>query len=245
MDTKKLIIAIALSIIVITLYQYLFMPKPEVKPTRIKDQKPERVETVPSKTQTETAPKDISEIFSGKEKEEKVVEKETLPIEDDLKDGITKDIIVETDLFRVTFTNKGAGMKSFILKKYNDDSGQPLELVSKKVEKFGLLPFYFSPFEGDEVFRFLNNENFLYSGDLNLAVGKNSERELVFKYADKAKNLFVSSNTPRLTDNFHPFLLKFNHENLPTIQIPNIYLTLSSNHCLPLSGSRRIFAPCP
>ncbi len=33
MDTKKLILAIVLSIVVITLYQYLFMPKPVVKST--------------------------------------------------------------------------------------------------------------------------------------------------------------------------------------------------------------------
>jgi YidC/Oxa1 family membrane protein insertase len=33
---------------------------------------------------------------------------------------------VENDLYRVTFTNKGAQVKSWILKKFNDDKGAPL-----------------------------------------------------------------------------------------------------------------------
>ena len=37
--------------------------------------------------------------------------------------------VIENDLYRITFTNKGAQVKSWILKKYQDDKGKPLELV--------------------------------------------------------------------------------------------------------------------
>lgn len=37
--------------------------------------------------------------------------------------------VIENDLYRVTFTNKGAQVKSWILKKYKDDKGRQLELV--------------------------------------------------------------------------------------------------------------------
>src|SRR2546421_6808531 len=37
--------------------------------------------------------------------------------------------VIENDLYRITFTNKGAQAKSWILKKYTDDKGKPLELV--------------------------------------------------------------------------------------------------------------------
>src|SRR5262245_930811 len=37
--------------------------------------------------------------------------------------------VVENDLFKATFTNRGAVVKSFILKKYTDEQKQPLELV--------------------------------------------------------------------------------------------------------------------
>ncbi len=46
--------------------------------------------------------------------------------------------IVENALYRVTFTNKGGLVKSWILKKYKDENGNPLDLVNKQAaEKFG------------------------------------------------------------------------------------------------------------
>jgi len=38
--------------------------------------------------------------------------------------------VVENDLYRITFTNRGAQVRSWILKKYHDDKGNPLELVN-------------------------------------------------------------------------------------------------------------------
>ncbi len=38
--------------------------------------------------------------------------------------------VVENELYRITFTNRGAQVKSWILKKYNDDKGHPLDLVN-------------------------------------------------------------------------------------------------------------------
>jgi YidC/Oxa1 family membrane protein insertase len=50
-----------------------------------------------------------------------------------------QDTIVENDLYKITFTNRGAQVKSWILKKYNDDSGKPQELVhAKAAPQFGL-----------------------------------------------------------------------------------------------------------
>ncbi len=45
---------------------------------------------------------------------------------------------VENDLYRVTFTNRGGQVKSWILKKFKDDKGSPLELVNRAAaEKYG------------------------------------------------------------------------------------------------------------
>ncbi|HEX6505590.1 MAG TPA: membrane protein insertase YidC [Terriglobales bacterium] len=38
--------------------------------------------------------------------------------------------IIENDLYKITFTNRGAQVKSWILKKFTDDQGGPLELVN-------------------------------------------------------------------------------------------------------------------
>jgi YidC/Oxa1 family membrane protein insertase len=45
--------------------------------------------------------------------------------------------VVENDLCRVTFTNRGGLVKSWILKTYFDEHGNPLELVSKAAENYG------------------------------------------------------------------------------------------------------------
>ena len=40
--------------------------------------------------------------------------------------------VVENDLYRITFTNRGGLVKSWILKKYTDETGHPLELVQEQ-----------------------------------------------------------------------------------------------------------------
>lgn len=51
--------------------------------------------------------------------------------------GVTKqassesETVIENDLYKITFTNKGAQVTSWILKKYDDDKHQPLELVNQ------------------------------------------------------------------------------------------------------------------
>jgi len=48
-------------------------------------------------------------------------------------------IVIENDLYRVTFTNRGAQVKSWIVKKFDDEHGQPLDLVnSAGAQKYGL-----------------------------------------------------------------------------------------------------------
>ena len=39
--------------------------------------------------------------------------------------------VVESDLYRVTFNNRGGEVKSWVLKKYDDDTGKPLDLVNQ------------------------------------------------------------------------------------------------------------------
>lgn len=46
--------------------------------------------------------------------------------------------VVENDLYRITFTNRGAQVKSWILKRYKDSQGRPLDLVNQAAAaKFG------------------------------------------------------------------------------------------------------------
>jgi YidC/Oxa1 family membrane protein insertase len=59
--------------------------------------------------------------------------------------GVTKqasseaETVIENDLYKITFTNRGGQVKSWILKKYDDDNRKPLELVNPIASaKYGL-----------------------------------------------------------------------------------------------------------
>jgi len=46
--------------------------------------------------------------------------------------------IIENELYRIEFTNRGGQVKSWVLKKYKDEAGKPLDLVNQETaEKFG------------------------------------------------------------------------------------------------------------
>jgi YidC/Oxa1 family membrane protein insertase len=48
------------------------------------------------------------------------------------------EVVVENDLYRIVFTNRGGQAKSWILKKYKDEKGQPLDLVNQATANIGL-----------------------------------------------------------------------------------------------------------
>jgi YidC/Oxa1 family membrane protein insertase len=55
--------------------------------------------------------------------------------------------IVENELYRIVFTNRGAQVKHWILKKYSDTAGKPLDLVQPQLaERFGM-PLSFFTYE--------------------------------------------------------------------------------------------------
>jgi YidC/Oxa1 family membrane protein insertase len=57
--------------------------------------------------------------------------------------------VVENDLYRITFTNRGALVTSWILKKYRDDKGNPLELVNAQTApRFGFPLSFFTYDDG-------------------------------------------------------------------------------------------------
>src|SRR5579864_987607 len=46
--------------------------------------------------------------------------------------GQAEEFTIETDLYRVRFSNQGAVVRSWILKQYKDGNGRPLELVDTR-----------------------------------------------------------------------------------------------------------------
>ena len=86
--------------------------------------------------------------------------------------------VVENDLYRVTFTNRGGLVKSWVLKTYFDEHGKPLELVSSAAPSYG---YPMSLWTYDEAQRNKLNSALYVASDS----GKlNAPAQLTFEYSD-------------------------------------------------------------
>lgn len=180
METRRLILAVSLSIVVIVLYQYFFMPKPlPVSRPEVQAEQPR--EAAPADTNRQQ-PVDLESLLGAKREEEPQTA-ENLEISA-RRGQEERTITVENDLYQAVFTSRGAALLSFVLKKYRDDEGQPLDLVSQKADRFGFLPFHFSPFGGDETAILLNKELFSIEANDFLSVDRETPVSIVFEYGD-------------------------------------------------------------
>lgn len=152
---KRIILALAISFIIILIYYQLIAPPPQpvkVEPQRIPSKKEVKVE----------APLKLPEV----------------EIPQEIKDVEEKAIKVETPLVKAIISNRGGVIKSFVLKKYNDEKGKELELIPE-IPANGLFPL---TLKLEEPISFLNNSLFITSlTEINLK--ENENKELILKYS--------------------------------------------------------------
>ncbi|MBV8206355.1 MAG: membrane protein insertase YidC [Acidobacteria bacterium] len=91
--------------------------------------------------------------------------------------------VVESEQFRVTFTNRGAQVKSWVLKKYQNDRRQPLELVNAiAAPKYG---YPFCLWTYDEALRArLSSALYEMKATDTASAGNQAERTISFDYAE-------------------------------------------------------------
>jgi YidC/Oxa1 family membrane protein insertase len=86
--------------------------------------------------------------------------------------------VIENDFYRITFTNRGAQAKSWILKKYSDDQGRPLDIVNQAAAvKYGY-PLAFWSYD-ESLRNQLNSALYVASENGSLT----PPTDLVFEYA--------------------------------------------------------------
>jgi YidC/Oxa1 family membrane protein insertase len=100
-----------------------------------------------------------------------------------LADSVERDVVVENDLVRALFANRGAVLKSWRLKQYKDAAGQPLELVPQNVPPGTPRPFTLTLEDADLTSR-LGNALFK-PGVESLNVARNPGA-VTFEYRDAA-----------------------------------------------------------
>jgi YidC/Oxa1 family membrane protein insertase len=189
MDTKKLILAIVLSVTVLLVYQYFFMPKPAAPrqaPLNTEALQPLAKESAAEPAATATP--DIGSILGQDEPEVQKSEAILPAVEQDMAAVMEQGITVDTDFFTAVFTNRGAGLTSFVLKKYKDDAGKAMDLVSRSAKESSFYPFYFFS-EKDDFSKILNKALFQYQGESTVRINGREQKELVFEFADLEQNL--------------------------------------------------------
>jgi len=167
---RKLLIVFALTFLVLIVFQPLlkkYGPQPSAKPesSQAAQQNPAQL---PSQSLTSTAPP--SSIASPGA---------SVPTSVPTQQGATEsETVIENDECRVVFTNRGGRVKSWVLKKYTDDKGGPLELVNTTAaEKYGY-PLTLWSYD-DALRNKLNSALYVATG-----TGTTAPAEIKFSYAD-------------------------------------------------------------
>jgi YidC/Oxa1 family membrane protein insertase len=112
---RRLVLVFVLTFIVILVSQPLlkkYLPQPPSPPAHNETQATPSAQS-PSEKTIEPLPQVPTYASSG------------------VKQGAAEaETVVENDFYRITFTNRGARVKAWVLKKYDDDAGKPLDLVN-------------------------------------------------------------------------------------------------------------------
>ncbi len=173
---RKLLLVFALTFLVIMLSQPLlkkYGPQPPAKPESSQSPPVQNQAQLPSQTPTQLP---TASSASAKKK---------APPSAPLQAATESETVIENDVYRIVFTNRGARVKSWVLKKYTDDKGGPLELVnSAAAAKYG---YPLTLWTYDETLRNQLNSA-LY---VATSTGATAPAEIKFAYADADGSLSV------------------------------------------------------
>ncbi len=178
MENKRLILAIVLSFVVLVLYQAIFMknkPQPGVQP---QPQKPAaQVEEQAPKTAGEALPGAPSQASQKEERAAEMQKYEEVRAEDE------KQVVIDTPLYQAVWSNRGASLRSWKLKKHMNDQKEELELVSSRAREIGRYPFFLQT-QDAELDRALNDSLFVTSAS-RLTLRDGEKGGVKFEYSDK------------------------------------------------------------
>src|SRR5438105_11234054 len=111
---RRLLLVFALTFLVIVLFQPIlkrYLPQPPSPPAQNQTQ-PAPANNPPAAAQS-LAPAEVAK-----------------PTNATKQASAESPLVVENEFYKITLTNRGAQVKSWILKKYDDDNGHPLDLVN-------------------------------------------------------------------------------------------------------------------
>jgi YidC/Oxa1 family membrane protein insertase len=170
---RRLLIVFALTFLVIMLFQPLLKKYGPQPPANQKSAQP-----APAPNQTQAA---VAQTAGSTPQVSGTPPKHAAPAAA-RQAASESDTVIENDLYRIVFTNRGGQVKSWVLKKWDDEKGQPLDLVNRSAaEKYGYpLSLWTYPGNLDEALRSKINSA-LY---VATSTGATSPAEITFEYSD-------------------------------------------------------------
>jgi YidC/Oxa1 family membrane protein insertase len=176
---RRLLLVFALTFVVIMLYQPIlkkYMPQPPASEQSSKSsQANQPASNGGIATPGTAAPASNASSQSSSAK--------TAPAASSTKEAASEsETVIENDLYRIVFTNRGAQVKSWVLKKWDDENGKPLDLVNHTAaDRFGYpLSLWTYPGNLDEGLRSKINSA-LY---VVASTGSTAPADITFEYSD-------------------------------------------------------------
>ncbi len=127
---RRLLLAVALTFLVMLLFQALskkYGPQPPPKQESAAEPRSAGQPGAAVPTQNSTQSTQVSTANGANS-----------PASAPLQAASESETVIENEVYRIVFTNRGGRVKSWVLKKYTDDKGGPLELVNTAAaEKYG------------------------------------------------------------------------------------------------------------
>ena len=163
---RKLLLVFALTFVVIMLFQPLLKKYgPQLPAT-----KPESAQQVPAQTQSQpdTPAAPAGTIEKQSESAEPIAR--SAGFGSHAQATSEAESVIENKVFRIVFTNRGGKVKSWVLKKFTDDKGGPLELVNDLASKKYGYPL--SLWSYDEALRDKLNSSLYVASDATPAPGE-------------------------------------------------------------------------
>ena len=132
---RRLLLVFALTFLIIMLFQPLlkkYGPQAPAQPEKAAGLRP--AEQPGAAVPTQAAENDASLRMAGQKGQSPVTTRASAP----LVATSESETVIENDVYRIVFTNRGGRVKSWVLKKYTDDKGGQLELVNATAsDKYG------------------------------------------------------------------------------------------------------------
>jgi YidC/Oxa1 family membrane protein insertase len=178
---RRLLLVFALTFLVIMLFQPIlkkYMPQP---PANEQSSKQTQANKTPAASGAIAGTSSARE-SAAKRSPKNAAAKNAPAIPSAKQAASESETVIENDLYRIVFTNRGAQVKSWVLKKWDDENGKPLDLVNHvAAEKLGYpLSLWTYPGNLDESLRSKINSA-LY---VATSTSSTAPADITFEYSD-------------------------------------------------------------